>query len=176
VIDIDSIDREIRLAHLELNDPTNVKGILPLAVRKRIWEAMLEPEDTEGTYRRRTSLRILCVEHVKLSWYRAFPHDHRIDDMIALTRDVVEQKKGADFAQRRAENFLQEVLDEIDDFDSVTEPASFVADAASSTVISACHRCLEYDIANSAEEDDERLPDALDTSYCCASAAAKVLN
>ena len=133
MIDIDSIDREIRLAHLELNDPTNVKGILPLAVRKRIWEAMLEPEDTEGTYRRRTSLRILCVEHVK-------------------------------------------VLDEIDDFDSVTEPASFVADAASSTVISACHRCLEYDIANSAEEDDERLPDALDTSYCCASAAAKVLN
>lgn len=93
MIDIDSIDREIRLAHLELNDPTNVKGILPLAVRKRIWEAMLEPEDTEGTYRRRTSLRILCVEHVKLSWYRAFPHDHRIDDMIALTRDVVEQKK-----------------------------------------------------------------------------------
>ena len=94
MIDIDSIDREIRLAHLELNDPTNVKGILPLAVRKRIWEAMLEPEDTEGTYRRRTSLRILCVEHVKLSWYRAFPHDHRIDDMIALTRDVVGQKKG----------------------------------------------------------------------------------
>ena len=43
MIDIDSIDREIRLAHLELNDPTNVKGILPLAVRKRIWEAMLEP-------------------------------------------------------------------------------------------------------------------------------------
>lgn len=176
MIDIDSINCEIRLAHLELNDPTNVKGILPLAVRKRIWEAMLDPEDIEGTYRRRTSLRILCVEHVKLSWYRAFPRDCRIDDMIALAWDVVEQREGADFAKRRAENFLQEVLDEIDDFDSVTEPASFVADAASSTVISACHRYLEYDIANSAEEDDERLPDALDTSYCCASAAAKVLN
>ena len=176
MIDIDPIDREIRLAHLELNDPTNIKGILPLAVRKRIWEAMLDPEDIEGTYRRRTSLRILCVEHVKLSWYRAFPHDCRIDDMIALAWDVVEQREGADFAKRRAENFLQDVLDEIDDFDSVTEPASFVADAASSTVISACHRYLEYDIANSAEEDDERLPDALDTSYCCASAATKVLN
>ena len=68
------------------------------------------------------------------------------------------------------------MLDEIDDFNPVTEPASFVADAASSTVISACYLDLEYDVANSAEEDDEKLPDALDTSYCCASAAAKVLN
>lgn len=176
MIDIDSIDREIRSARLELNDSTNVKGILPLRVRKRIWKAMLDPEDIEGTYRRRTSLRILCVEHVKPYWYRAFPHDGRVDEMISLAQDVIEQREEADFAQQRAENFLVNVLDEIDDFNSVTEPASFVADAASSTVISACHRYLDYDIANSAEEDDERLPDALDTSYCCASAAAKVLN
>ena len=94
MIDINSINREIQLARFELNDSSNIKGILSLRTRKRIWKAMLDPEDTEGTYRRRTSLRILCVEHVKLSWYRAFPHDHRIDDMIALTRDVVEQKKG----------------------------------------------------------------------------------
>lgn len=176
MIDIDSIDHEIRLAHLELNDSTNTKGILPLTTRKRIWKAMLDPEDIEGAYRRRTSLRILCVKHVKPYWYRAFPHDSRIDEMIALAQDVVEQREETDVAQRRAENFLQEVLDEIDDFNPVTEPASFVADAASSTVISACYLDLEYDVANSAEEDDEKLPDALDTSYCCASAAAKVLN
>ncbi|OLO53443.1 Imm5 family immunity protein [Actinomyces oris] len=176
MIDSNSINREIQLARIELNDSTNIKGILSLRTRKRVWKAMLDPEDTEGTYRRRTSLRILCVEQVKHHWYRAFPHDERVDEMIALTQDVVEQREDADTSQQRAENFLVDVLDEIDDFNSITEPASFVADAASSTVISACHRYLDYDIANSAEEDDERLPDALDTSYCCASAAAGALN
>ena len=176
MIDINSINREIQLARSELNDSINIKGILSLRTRKRVWKTMLDPEDTEGTYRRRTSLRILCVEQVKHHWYRAFPHDERVDKMIALTQDVVEQREDADTSQQRAENFLADVLDEIDYFNSITEPASFVADAASSTVISACHRHLDYDIANSAEEDDERLPDALDTSYCCASAAAKVLN
>ena len=176
MIDINSINREIQLARFELNDSSNIKGILSLRTRKRIWKAMLDPEDTEGTYRRRTSLRILCVEQVKHHWYRAFPRDERVDEMIALTQDVVEQREDADTSQQRAESFLVDVLDEIDDFNSITEPASFVADAASSTVISACHRYLDYDIANSAEEDDERLPDALDTSYCCASAAAGALN
>lgn len=176
MIDSNSINREIQSARFELNDSINIKGILSLRTRKQVWKAMLDPEDTEGTYRRRTSLRILCVEQVKHHWYRAFPHDERVDEMIALTQDVVEQREDADTSQQRAENFLVDVLDEIDDFNSITEPASYVADAASSTVISACHRYLDYDIANSAEEDDERLPDALDTSYCCASAAAKVLN
>lgn len=176
MIDINSINREIQSARFELNDSTNIKGILSLRTRKRIWKAMLDPEDTEGTYRRRTSLRILCVEQAKHHWYRAFPHNERVDEMIALTQDVVEQREDADTSQQRAESFLVDVLDEIDDFNSITEPASFVADAASSTVISACHRYLDYDVANSAEEDDERLPDALDTSYCCASAAAGALN
>ena len=176
MIDSNSINREIQLARIELNDSTNIKGILSLRTRKRVWKAMLDPEDTEGTYRRRTALRTLCIEQVKHHWYRAFPHDERVDEMIALTQDVVEQREDADTSQQRAENFLVDVLDEIDDFNSITEPASFVADAASSTVISACHRYLNYDIANSAEEDDERLPDALDTSYCCASAAAGALN
>ena len=176
MIDINSINREIQSARFELNDSTNIKGILSLRTRKQIWKAMLDPEDTEGTYRRRTSLRILCVKQAKHHWYRAFPHDERVDEMIALTQDVVEQREDADTSQQRAESFLVDVLDEIDNFNSITEPASFVADAASSTVISACHRYLDYDVANSAEEDDERLPDALDTSYCCASAAAGALN
>lgn len=175
MINISAINHQIHSAHLELDDPANVKGILSLATRKRIWKAMLDPEDVEGTYRRRTSLRILCVNHVESYWYRAFPDDGRIDEMRALTQQVVEQAEGPDVAQQRAEKFLVNVLDEIDDFNSVTEPASFVADAASSTVISACHRYLDYDIV-SADEDDERLPDALDTSYCCASAAAGALN
>ena len=65
--------------------------------------------------------------------------------MIALAQDIVEQREEAGIVQRRVENFLVNVLDEIGDFNSVTEPASFVADAASSTVISACHRYLDYD-------------------------------
>lgn len=59
MIDVDSMDREIRSARLELNDSTNVKGIPPLRVRKRIWKVMLDSEDIEDTYQRRASLRIL---------------------------------------------------------------------------------------------------------------------
>ena len=63
--------------------------------------------------------------------------------------------------------------------DATKEASSFVADAASMMTISACYRDPDYDTAEESDDitdDDELLPDSLDESYSCASAAAGALN
>ena len=52
MIDMDAVDSEVRSARAELADPGNVKGILSLSTRKRIWRAMLDPDDDEVSYGR----------------------------------------------------------------------------------------------------------------------------
>ena len=47
MIDMTAVDREIRSARAELADPGNVKGILSLPTRVRIWRAMLDPDDDD---------------------------------------------------------------------------------------------------------------------------------
>jgi len=61
-------------------------------------------------------------------------------------------------------------------FDSVVEPATFIADTASHTVISACYRNPDFDIEDPELDDDELLPDALEASYSCAIAMANAAN
>ena len=56
------------------------------------------------------------------------------------------------------------------------EPAIRVADAASRTVFSACCRNPDYDTAEDEDDDDELLPDVLEPSSSCASAAADGMN
>ena len=63
--------------------------------------------------------------------------------------------------------------------DPVKEVASFVASGAAGTAISACYRDPDYDTAEESDDiadDDELLPDSIDESYSCASAAAGALN
>ena len=63
------------------------------------------------------------------------------------------------------------------ELDSITEPATFVADAAASAVMSACHRDLYYEVDMDSDlKDDDLLPDSLDLSYACSAAAARGLN
>ena len=53
----------------------------------------------------------------------------------------------------------------------------FVVDAATSAVISACHRELYYEVDLEGDlEDDDLLPDSLDLSYACTAAVAHGLN
>ena len=118
MIDMDAVRMEVEAARGELVDAGNVKGILSLPARTRIWRAMLDPQDAERSY----------------------------------------------------------VYDEIEDFDAVTQPAAFVANGAVSLVGSALDRSLDFDVVGDIEDDDELLPDSLETSYCCASAAAGALN
>ena len=69
-----------------------------------------------------------------------------------------------------------DVYDNVEDYNSITQPAVFVADGAAHAVSSATHRAPEYDISDDTLDDDEFLPDSLETSYACASAAAGALN
>ena len=193
VIDMDAVDREIRAARAELADAANTKGILSLPTRKRIWRAMLDPDDDELSYQHRIRLKVACVRHVLPVWYRGFPGDQRVEEMIALTQDLMDRRTmDIDQARMTAGTLLADVIDEAasDDVElemdaSTTKPnsiknvASLVADAASLTVFSACHRDPDMDLWEEFDDmvdDDELLPDTLESSYSCASAAAGALN
>ena len=191
MIDMETVDREIRAARAELAAPGNVKGILSLPTRKLIWRAMLDPADDEISYQHRVRLKIACVRHVLPVWYRGFPGDQRVEEMITLTQDLMDRREtDTDQAQEDAESLLVGVIDDVNASatevepgllkpDATKEASSFVADAASMMTISACYRDPDYDTAEESDDitdDDELLPDSLDESYSCASAAAGALN
>ena len=137
---------------------------------------MLDPQDDEASYRRFIELDMRCVRHVQGFWDRAFPGDQRVEEMLTLAQELIDRQTDERQAERRAKSFLIRVLDEVDDFNAVTEPATFVADGVSKTVSSACFRDPVYYVSGEADDDDELLPDSLETSYCCASAAVNALN
>ena len=191
MIDMEAVDREIRAARAELADPGNVKGILSLPTRKRIWRAMRDPDDDEVSYQHRIRLKMACVQHVHHLWYRAFPEDQRVEEMIALTQDLMDRRTtDIDQAQEYAESLLVGVIDDVNASatevepgvlkpDATKEASSFVADAASHAVFSACYRDPDMDLWEEFDDmvdDDELLPDSLESSYSCASAAASALN
>ena len=191
MIDMTAVDREVRAARAELADAGNVKGILSLPTRKRIWRAMLDPDDDEASYQHRVRLKIACVRHVLPVWYRGFPGDQRVEDMLTLTQDLMDRRiTDIDQAQEDAESLLVGVIDDVNASatevepgvlkpDATKEASSFVADAASMMTISACYRDPDMDLWEDFDDmvdDDELLPDTLESSYSCASAAAGALN
>ena len=193
MIDMEAVDREIRAARAELADAGNTKGILSLPTRVRIWRAMLDPDDDEVSYRHRVRLKMACVRHVLPVWYQAYPEDQRVEEMLTLAQDLIDQKEvDTDWLQDYAEEFISNAISdaELDTTepgpgesvihpDPVKEIASFVASGAAGTAISACYRDSDYDTAEESDDiadDDELLPDSIDESYSCASAAAGALN
>ena len=191
MIDMEVVDREVRAARAELADPGNAKGILSLPTRKRIWRAMLDPADDEVSYQHRVRLKMACVRHVLPVWYRGFPDDQRIEDMLALPQDLMDRRTtDTDQAQEHAETFLSSAIsaaesDELEPgtdvtrTDPVKDISSLVADGASHAVFSACYRDPDMDLWEEFDDmvdDDELLPDTLESSYSCASAAAGALN
>ena len=176
MINMDAVNREIMAAHTELESKDNVKGVLSLRTRTRIWTAILDPDNAHRSYRYRIELKIRCVRHVQHYWDRAFPGDKRVEEMISLAQGLVERQIDADAAERRCDRFLMDVYDKVENYNSITQPAVFVADGATHAVSSATHRTPEYDISDDTLDDDEFLPDSLETSYACASAAAGALN
>ena len=176
MINMNAVNQEIMAAHAELESKDNTKGILSLGTRTRIWNAMLDPESAERSYRHRIELKIRCVQHVQDYWDRAFPDDNRVEEMLSLAQRLVERQVDTEEAERRSDRFLIDVYDRVEDYNSITQPAVFVADGAAHAVSSATHRNPEYDVSDDTLEDDELLPDSLETSYTCASAAAGALN
>ena len=173
MIDMDVVNREIEAGRAEL--AASSKAILSLATRTRIWRAMLDPQDNEATCIRRTKLKMACVRHVQHLWGRAFPGDGRVEEMLTLAQELIDRQADERQAERRARIFVMNVFDEVDDYNAITQPAVFVAQAASGAAFSACNRDPNYYLLIDAD-DDELLPDALDSSYCSASAPAGALN
>lgn len=174
MIDMDAVNQQIRAGRAEL--AASEKAILTLATRKQIWRAMLDAQDDESSYRHFIELDMMCVRRVQHLWNRAFPRDNRIEDMLTLTQELVNQQADPKQAENRAAKFIVQINNEVKDFNSVYQPAYFVADGASHAVTSACHRDPIYYLSGEADDDDDLLPDSLEPSYCCANAAANALN
>ena len=173
---MDAVRAEVEAARGELVDAGNVKGILSLPARTRIWRAMLDPQDAERSYRCRTELKMACLRRVLPLWERAFPGDDRVQEMLNLTQGLIDASQDPDDAEMTSDEFLADVYDEIEDFDAVTQPAAFVANGAVNLVGSALDRSLDFDVVGDIQDDDELLPDIIETSYSCACAETGATN
>ena len=173
MIDMVAVSREVERGRAEL--AASSEGILGIAQRQRIWVAMDDPDDPEASYRHRTYLKVACVRHVQHYWDRTFPSNPGVEEMLALTQALIDRKADPKRAEERADEFFDDIIVRTDVTPDL-EPAIRVADAASKTVFSACCRNPDYDTAEDEDDDDELLPDALEPSYSCASAAAGGMN
>ena len=147
MIDMGAVRGEVEAARGELVDAGNVKGILSLPARTRIWQAMLDPQDAERSYRCRTELKMACLRRVLPLWERAFPGDNRVQEMLNLTQGLIDASQDPDDAEMASDEFLADVYDEIEDFDAVTQPAAFVANGAVTLVGSALDRSRGTELA-----------------------------
>ena len=165
-----AVNREVERGRAEL--AASSEGILSLKQRTRIWVAM---DDPEASYRHRTYLKIARVRHVQHYWDRTFPSNPGVEEMLALTQALIDRKADPKRAEKQAYEFFDDIMAHTNGTPDL-EPAIRVADAASKTVFSACCRNPDYDTAEDEDDDDELLPDALEPSYSCASAAAGGMN
>ena len=173
MIDMVAVSREVERGRAEL--AASSEGILGIAQRKRIWVAMNDPNDPEASYRHRTYLKIACVRRVQHYWDRTFPSNPGVEEMLALTQALIDRKADPDQAEKQAYEFFDDIMAHTNVTPDL-EPAIRVADAASKTFFSACCRNPDYDTAEDEDDDDELLPDVLEPSYSCASAAAGGMN
>ena len=171
-MDYNSLQKEIQRAHTELTK--NNKGILSIGARMRLWEAMIDANQPEASYRCRTYLDMLCVRKVQYIWEQTFRGRPNINEMLSLAVSLTENQVNADDAERSAYRFFQSLGN--DATNPENDKAIFVANAAQHMVISACHRDPYYVIDEELEDDDELLPDSLDCSYACACAVAGAMN
>ena len=172
MIDIMTLAAEIKIAATEVG--VDSKGILSIGARMRLWEAMIDANQPEASYRRRTYLDMLCIRKVQYIWEQTFRGRPDIDEMLSLAASLTENRVDADDAERSAYRFFQSLGN--DATNPENDKAIFVANAAQHMVISACHRDPYYVIDEELEDDDELLPDSLDCSYVCACAVAGGMN
>ena len=172
MIDAKALATQIKIAQVKVGGDS--KGILSIGARMRFWEAMVDANQPEASYRRRTYLDMLCVRKVQYIWEQTFRGRPDIDEMLSLAASLTENRVDVDDAKRSAYRFFQSLGNDATNPDN--DQAIFVANAAQHMVISACHRDPYYVIDEELEDDDELLPDSLDCSYACACAVAGGMN
>lgn len=173
MLDVNRLDSALIQARAVLD--AEPRGILPLASRVCVWEAMIDPGDDEASYGYRIRLKLACVNHVRAIWDSVFPEDRGLDDMLSLASALVEGGVDSRSAEVDAQRFFKTLVFETD-FTEETEPAIMLAQAASNAVISAAYRNPDFDVADEVGDDDDLGPESFETSYLCASAVARAMN
>ena len=107
---------------------------------------MLDPQDDEASYRHRIELKMTCVRHVQHLWDRAFPGDSRVEEMLTLAQELINQQADPKQSQIHAESFLVHVLDKTTEADFAAKTATLVAEGVLHAVISAYYRNPDYNI------------------------------
>lgn len=148
-------------------------GNLRLDRRAVLWAALAATADARPSYLRRVRLNAMCVRHVLSRWRERFPHDDGVEQMLQLAEDVVAGETDADAAIAERNRFYVDVVETRKYGDDPS--AMFVGLAAANTVVEALVED-NGDAIPEAEDDEDLDPEAYDTSYLCASAAARGLN
>lgn len=147
-------------------------GNLRLDRRAVLWEVLAAMADARTSYLRRVRLNAMCVRHVLGRWRERFPHDDSVEQMLQLAEDVVAGEIDPDAAIAERDRFYVDVV-EIREYGDPS--AMFVGLAAANTVVEALVED-NGDAIPQAEDDEDLDPEAYDTSYLCASAAARGLD
>lgn len=151
----------------------NENGILTLKNRADIWAALAALSDDKTGYIRRVQLNCACVNHVLDRWYARFPGDDSVEQLLRLADQVVAGEVDQDTAIRQRDRSYVDIVETRKYGDDPS--AMFVGLAAANTVIEALVK-NNVDAIPSADDDEDLDPEAYDTSYMCASAAARGLN
>ena len=85
-MDYNSLQKEIQRAHTELTKKQQRNTVD--GARMRLWEAMIDANQPEASYRCRTYLDMLCVRKVQYIWEQTFRGRPDINEMLSLSRFV----------------------------------------------------------------------------------------
>ena len=178
MIDMGAVRAEVEAARTELlNEEDNPKAILSLGTRKRVWRAMIDPEDPQASYRRRIELKMACVRRVQHYWEQYHPGDQRVSQMLDLAQRLVDGREtNTRKALKQAKKFRKDVWTDDGDCSDEDERATDTAYGAVFMVVSACSRDPYDDITGPETEDDDLPLDSVETSYFCACAETGAAN
>lgn len=178
MIDMGAVRAEVEAARVELLDEEdNPKAILSLGARKRVWRAMIDPDDPEVSYRRRIELKMACVRRVQHYWEQYYPGDQRVQEMLNLAQRLIDgQETNTRTALKQAKKFRKDVWTDDSDWSKEGDRATDAAYGAAFMVVSACSRDPYADVTGPETNDTQLLPDSVETSYFCACAATGAMN
>jgi len=149
------------------------EGALALRYRKALWRGLAGLSGARTGYERRVRLNQACVRQVLDRWDGHFPGDQGVEAMLDVATRRVAGMIADEAAGDARDRFYVEVV----------ENRRYPGDASAMFVgLAAANTVMEARIEDNADaipeaEDDEQLdPEAYDTSYMCASAAARGLN
>lgn len=146
-------------------------GDLSLPHRRRVWAALGEGTEGYGSpgHRRRTTLDLITVEHVKPIWEVTYPSDPSVDDVLDGARQVLEGRQSAQWAHDLKGRAWTEFINRMGADHEF--PAGHVGTAACAALFTAAQDKTYADLPPDTDDYDLDV-DEWDTSFMAAMAAA----